>query len=285
MRAEQLIGTGAQTLGINSRRAQPFCEQRREAGNAKMQKEREQWQVERFKTSCPEFPQGCIVPNEEPDFLIEEYGAMFGIELVGLYRADSDNRLPRQALESLRKQIVERAQRLYEEAGGPELWVSVHFSPYANLGKSRIPDLADRLEKIVVAANVGVDGNVSIQADWDTPDDFPEEIDSIHIRRLQILTKGFWTVPGAAFVPECTLDEVQRVIDKKNKRVASYRNKCDVIWLVIVVDGFALSSTVNFSDEVCEYLYRSDFDRVFIFENAAERSFELKTAIHSNQIL
>lgn len=250
-----------------------------------MQKEREQWQVERFKKSCREFPQGGIVPNEEPDFPIEEYGVMFGIELTGLYRADSDNGLRRQASESLRKQIVDRAQSIYEQAGDPELWVSVHFSAYANLSKSRISDLADRLVKIVTAANVGVDGNVSIEADWDRPEDFPQEIGSIDIRRLEILTRGFWTVPDAAFVPDCSLAEIQQVMEKKNKRVASYRSKCHVIWLVIVVDGFALSSTMNIPDEVREHLYRSDFNRVFIFENAAERSFELKTGIKLSQAL
>ena len=47
------------------------------------------------------------------------------------------------------------------------------------------------------------------------------------------------------------------------------------IWLVIVADGFALSSTVNFPDAIRNHSFTSSFDRVFIFENAAERSFEL----------
>lgn len=253
--------------------ASPFT-----AAHSQMQKEREQWQVARFKNTCPEFPQGEILPTEEPDFLVESSGVKVGIELTGLYRTDSDNKLPRQASESLRKQIVDRAQSLYKEAGGPELWVSVYFSAFESLSKSRVPHIASRLESLVRAANVADDGNVRLEADWDTPD-FHDEINSIHIRRLAILTKGFWNVPDAAFVPDCEPNQIQELIDKKNKRLTSYRNYCDVIWLVIVVDGFALSSTVNFREAVRNHSFTSDFDRVFIFENANERSFELR--VHS----
>jgi hypothetical protein len=57
-----------------------------------MQKERERWQVARFKNTCPEFPQGEILSTEEPDFLVESSGVKVGIELTGLYRTDSDNK-------------------------------------------------------------------------------------------------------------------------------------------------------------------------------------------------
>jgi hypothetical protein len=244
-----------------------------------MRKDRELWQVERFKETCPEFPAGEIVSTEEPDFLVNASGVSFGIELTDLYRTDSDNKLPRQASESLRKQIVERAKKLYDESHGPELWVSVYFSAFESLSKSRVPDIANHLVTIVRAADVEVDGNVQVEADWDTSD-FPEEINSIHIRRLSLLTKGFWNAPDAAFIPDCEPDQIQEIIDKKNKRITSYRNRCDVVWLLIVVDGFALSATVNFTESVRNHSFASSFDRVFIFENAAERSFEL--SLHSS---
>jgi hypothetical protein len=242
-----------------------------------LQKDRERWQLERFKISCLDFPFGAISPGEEPDFLIGGGSGVVGVELTALYRTDSDDTLPRHASEGLRDQIVKRAQRIYEDSSGPELWVSVHFSPYAKLRKSLVPGLATKLARIVAGTNVGMNGSVSLEDDSDAPGS-PEEISMINIRRLQVLTKGFWTSPDAAFVPDCEPKEIQQIIDKKNKRVASYLRKCQTIWLLIIVDGFALSSTVNLPDATRSHVYRSGFNRTFVLENAAERSFELKTA-------
>src|SRR6266540_4856916 len=242
-----------------------------------LQKERERWQLERFKISCVDFPSGLITPGEEPDFLIGGGSGVVGIELTDLYRTDSDDRLPRQASEGLRDQIVKRAQRIYERLSGPEVWVSVHFSPYAKLRKSLVPGLATKLATIVAAAGLGVNGNVNLEDESDAPG-FPDEFSMFNIRRLQVLTKGFWTAPDAAFVPDCEPNEIQQIIDKKNKRVPSYHRKCQTMWLLIVIDGFALSSTVNVPDATRIHVYRSGFDRTFVSENAAERSFELKTA-------
>jgi hypothetical protein len=248
----------------------------REMNKKGLKKDRERWQLERFKISCLDFPVGTITPAEEPDFLIGGGSGVVGVELTALYRADSEDQLPRQASEALREEIVKRAQRLYQEGPGPELWVSVHFSPYATLRKSLVAGLAAKLATIVTAANVGINGNVELEDDSDAPG-FPQEFSTVNIRRLQVLTKGFWTSPDAAFVPDCEPKEIQQIIDKKNKRVPSYLRKCQTIWLVVVFDGFALSSTVNLPDEIPKYVYKSGFDRTFIFENAAARSFELKT--------
>jgi hypothetical protein len=239
-----------------------------------MKKELERWQLERFKETCPSFPQGEIIESERPDFLIENSAGKFGIELTQLYRNDSDTALPPQATESLRKQIVDRAHGLYKEAGGPPLWVTVYFSLVSELRKSLVPELANRIADLVAATPVGIDSRIELEADGDVPD-FPDEIDSIHIRRLPILTEGFWNTWSVGFIPTYGPDQLQKIIDKKEKNISSYLDRCEAIWLVIVVGGFAISSTVNFGDDVYNQSYTSAFDRVFVFENAGEKSFEL----------
>ena len=240
-----------------------------------MKKELERWQLERFKRTCHTFPQGDIINSEEPDFLIKSSPVTVGIELTQLYRSDSDTKLPLQATENLRKQIVDRAQGLYNEGGGPPLWVTVCFSLVSQLRKSLVPELAARIAHLVAATHVCIDDRIELEAEWHLLN-FPDEIDSIHIRRLPILTEGFWNTWSSGWVPTYNPDQLQKIIESKEKRIPSYRGRCNLVWLVIVVGGFAISSTVNFANSVYNHSYTSGFDRVFVFENAGEKSFELK---------
>jgi hypothetical protein len=241
----------------------------------KMKKELERWQLERFKKTCPSFPQGEIIESERPDFLIENSAAKVGIELTQLYRSDSHTALPPKATESLRQQVVDRAHSLYKETGGPPLWVTVFFSLVTVLRKSMVTELASRVADLVTAVDADMNARIKLEAESDASD-FPDEIDSIHIRRLPILTEGFWNTWGVGFIPTYNPDQLQEILDRKEKSISSYRDRCDATWLVIVVGGFAISSTVNFADSVYNHSYTSSFDRVFVFKNADEKSFELK---------
>jgi hypothetical protein len=241
----------------------------------KMKKELERWQLERFKKTCSSFPEGKIIESERPDFLIDTSAGIVGIELTQLYRSDSHTALPPKATESLRQQIVDRAHGLYKETGGHPLWVTVFFNLASELRQSLVPELASRVADLVTAAHAGMNARIKLEAESDTSE-FPDEIASIHIRRLPILTEGFWNTWGVGFVPTYNPDQLQKIIEKKEKSISSYRDRCDAIWLVIVVGGFAISSIVNFEDDVYHHSYTTAFDRVFVFKNAGEKSFELK---------
>jgi len=207
--------------------------------------------------------------------LVENSVGKVGIELTQLYRSDSHTALPPKATESLRQQIVDRAPGLYKETGGPPLWVTVFFGLGSELRKSMVTELASRVADLVTAADASMNARIKLEAESDVSD-FPDEIDSIHIRRLPILTEGFWNTWGVGFIPTYNPDQLQEILDRKEKSISSFRNRCDATWLVIVVGSFAISSTVNFGYSVYNHSYTSAFDRVFVFKNADEKSFELK---------
>lgn len=207
--------------------------------------------------------------------MVENSAGRVGLELTQLYRSGSHTALPMKATESLRQQIVDRAHGLYKETGGPPLWVTVFFSLVSELRKSMVTELASRVADLVTATHAGMNARIELEAESDASD-FPDEIASIHIRRLPILTEGFWNTWGVGFIPTYDPDQLQEILDRKEKSLSSYRDRCDATWLVIVVGGFAISSTVNFADSVYNHSYTSAFDRVFVFKNADEKSFELK---------
>jgi hypothetical protein len=241
-----------------------------------VQKERERHYLERFKTTCSGFPAGTMRAHEKPDFLVEAVEGIVGIELTELYRSDSEARIPRQASEALREQCIRQAETICSNDARSQLYVSVYFSHWIHVRKSAIAALSARLAELVQSANTDVDSSIVLENDGET-NGFPEEVDSIHIRKLPSALKGFWNAPSVGWVPDCSSEEIQEVIDKKSRRVIDYLRHCNSIWLVIVIDGFRISSSFNLPKKIRNHHYRSDFDRTFILNNVTPNSFRLST--------
>ena len=241
-----------------------------------VQKERENYYLDRFQSTYSDFPAGTIRATEKPDFLVEADNGFVGIELTELYHSDSEARIPRQASEALREQCIRRAESICMNDARSQLYVSVYFSNWIHLKKSIIPALSARLAELVQSVNVDVNCSIMLEDDGET-DGFPEEVDSIHIRRLPAVIRGFWNAPNGGWVPDCSSEQIQETIDKKNRRVIDYRRHCNSIWLVIVIDGFRISSSFNLPRATRNHDYRSAFDRTFLLSNITPCSFRLIT--------
>ena len=73
-----------------------------------------------------------------------------------------------------------------------------------------------------------------------------------------------WQSPRAAWETLVSVQEIQKVIDEKNKKLADYRKNCKGIWLAIhnrLEAGF-----YAISDEAKQFSYKHDFDRIFWIE-------------------
>jgi hypothetical protein len=68
-----------------------------------------------------------------------------------------------------------------------------------------------------------------------------------------------------SFVPTLNPQQIQEILDGKNSRCAAYRNKCDKIWLVIVMNRFSASSFAMIPDGIAEHEYAHKFDAAFFF--------------------
>ncbi len=237
-------------------------------------KDRERHQLETFKAKFSEFPTGTIVPGEEPDFLVENRGRLVGIEVTEFYRGTPANEMPRQASESLKNQIVERARSIFEENGGPFLIVYVYFGFHIELRKNRVAELASKLAIIVSDNPVNVGETIVLENQWDDLSYFPQEFISIDILRPFEVTQPLWAVPDADVIPKFSIEAVQQVIDKKNVLTPAYRKRSQELWLLII-HGFTLSSTFEDEREVLGHTYSSDFDRIFLFDMFSRTPIEL----------
>jgi hypothetical protein len=141
--------------------------------------------------------------------VVEGQRLIVGIELTELYRTPEPNQQPRQAGESLRKQIVEQACSIHASKGGPPLDVSVHFSMNQEWSKKRVRELAAKLAQLIYN-NPPLEGqNRWLQNPWHDPTYFPYEIDSIDVRRYAWIAKPHWSSPVADFMPQVSKDEIQ----------------------------------------------------------------------------
>jgi hypothetical protein len=236
------------------------------------QKQRERYQLERFKAVFKDFPEGEIIDGAddgtEPDFFVASPKALLGIELTELYRQAEANKPPMQAGERIRKQIVDRALNIFEKSGGPSLDVSVHFGLNEDLRKDRVADLAAKLANVISAHlnHFGEYTHTWLQNPWTNKDVFPFEIDLISVMRIAGKTPSHWSCPESSCIPEFSEIDIQKAIDKKEDRIASYRHRePQAIWL-LVIRGLGMSSTFDLAAHATQHNYVFGFDRVFLFD-------------------
>jgi hypothetical protein len=88
----------------------------------------------------------------------------------------------------------------------------------------------------------------------------------------------FWGVGRGDAVPDlASVQIIERIQDKETK-LGKYRSRCSKIWLLIVEDGFAPSSYFVISNGLKKQIYKSSFDRIFLFRNFSREVIELNVA-------
>jgi hypothetical protein len=239
-------------------------------------KDIERWHLCRFEEAYSEFPSGVVHPGERPDFRVQGDRTV-GIEITQLFREVPEGGQSLREIEQLRVMITDRAGDRFLTSGGPPVDVSVNFSEHAKLTKALIPSLAERLAALVQAKLPEPDQYVFVEYDWVNRDIFPEEIVCVRIARFSHRDWSVWQPTNAGYIPGIEPRHMQAAIDRKAPDVTTHRRTCEEVWLLVVADGFGISSTFTLSDVAQQHTYRSPFDRTIYFENFSKRAFDLKT--------
>jgi len=86
-----------------------------------------------------------------------------------------------------------------------------------------------------------------------------------------------WEVMEPGFVSIGFIPELQAAINKKNKKKNEYLRRCDRCWLLIVADRTKADQKFEFTPEMQEYVYESEFEKTFFLEIAQKFITELNT--------
>lgn len=234
------------------------------------QNEREQYShILRFKESLSDFPEGTLCFADNPDVLVKTPAGIWGIEHTRLYRGSMKEQ------ESLEQKIIDRAKKMYVSSGAPSLYVTVSFDSNFRLTVKDIDLIAANLNDIVCRYIPNVGENFELEGWKFIPRRFSPAITTIFINRPYPSCELSWDVERGGVVPDLASDQIRETIQGKEPKLGDYLSRCSKVWLLIVADGFAPSSDFSSSDEVKKQVYKSSFDRIFLFRNFSCEAFEL----------
>jgi hypothetical protein len=225
----------------------------------------------------PDFPPGDLILAEEPDFLIRTPTHTIGVELTELYRPRVEGQQPLQETEQLRRRVCERAQCEFEKSGRPSLLVFVSFNSAQRLIARRVPQLVEELTSIVGSLDLQAGEEHDVGAEWDSKAALPDEVSRLRVWRPPRKMTVTWQASSVGIVATCEADHVLPVVSKKEQRLPAYLRNASEVWLIIVADGFSISSTFEAPnpDRVGEI--ETGFQRVYYFDNFRRKVVQLQT--------
>jgi len=213
------------------------------------------------------FPEGEILPNERPDFLVETIRGRVGIELTEYHVQESGKSRGSQmrAREATEDEVLRRAAEQYRSKDLPLVAVRVTWHPHEAFGRRRTAELAaDLVRKYLPEPH----HSVTIRRHrHPAARNLPEDVASLYILRRQSISKSSWTPVRAAFVPTIVPPDLQGILRKKEARVPSYRRHCREVWLLVVARGLEPSTFGDVGREVKGHRFESGFDRVFLLHH------------------
>ncbi len=75
---------------------------------------------------------------------------------------------------------------------------------------------------------------------------------------------------------ENPINELQKCIDNKNKKIDTYRTKANKCYLLIYIPGTGYANYYHFDKEFFYYKFNSKFDQIFLYEENTNKTIVLK---------
>jgi hypothetical protein len=220
-------------------------------------------QLELLRRVLPDFPVGLLEWQETPDCIVRGESKKIGIELTTYHHTPPLGERSFTEVRSLTSWIVELAHRKFMDAGGPPLYVNVHFRNEPPVSKSNAQSIADALASAIQQTNKPLcidEGRMPVP--WEL---LPEEIASVGVAASVDGKDRLWSAGAGAWQIPLQAADVQAIVERKSKMHAKARAKCEEVWLVIATDMWR-AAPVEFSDSVAEQVFSGPFDRAIWFE-------------------
>ena len=239
------------------------------------QEEKEWSHLLAFREALPDFPEGSIDKHQRPDFRVTSPSGILGIEHTRIYQKSEGRGIPQQARERYMTQITVQAEELYDSRDNPGVIVYPSFSSGAHLNARNVDKLAEKLAAVVERNIPAMGQTATLRQTWRPRSSLPRQFRSVRIIRLNDPSVNFWRPPMGGWIPDLPSSYVQERIDDKNAKISDYREQCDAVWLLVVIDGSRPSSFFDISEDTLQHEYDSLFDRTYLFNFQTEAAHEL----------
>ena len=193
---------------------------------------RERAHFEAFRAAYSDFPLGIVESAQQPDFtVVTEAGERLGIEHTEYLVMDAeagDSYLKMR--ESLQEKVTSRARQAYEARGLPPVEVRLYWLWHQEIAPSRVDCLAEALAA-AVAAYVSAEGSITLESTGLADSPIPDELAALMVGRGDWIRQNCWASSRAGYVLTIAPSEIQRILDRKETRVAEYKKTCSRVWL------------------------------------------------------
>ena len=259
-------------------------------------KEYEKWLVEQAMQVCPSlFPLGELIEHERPDLLLKAASETIGIEVTQLFQlSQKRGKFTPQGYDSEVAKVVCLAKERYREMGGTPVNVHVYPTTFGGgkINKSRMADSlacfvkrhyrAGQTTSFSWRSGITVNSheqcrlvtcNQCIRRCIETPEGFT--YGSMFPPSEHLPDDKWWVGSGLVNVPQLNYKDVESTIKQKNEKLAGYRTSTDRVWLLVAIDLFPMSASLEVPRSVEAWSFSSDFDKVLLYSREDTRVFEL----------
>ncbi|MHC4224917.1 MAG: hypothetical protein ACYSUN_13065 [Planctomycetota bacterium] len=212
-------------------------------------KETELFYLQRLVSLGVSLPEGELAFSESPDFVLTSLSSgTLGIEITELFQThESSDGSSRQAQKSMREDVLQLAREINDRSGERPVHAAVFFNRSTRLTKRRVQPLAHELADIIGEARVPPGHPRRFEVGDRGGPALPPEVDEINVTNVGGSDSPRWSALEAVAIPILTPIEIQSRIDKKLDSVASYKERCDTVWLVLAIGSYPLSKEFRIS--------------------------------------
>jgi len=224
---------------------------------------------------------GQIIDNRinkgGPDFLVYSTNKIIGIELTRIFQDSTPRRINFQTSDSISNDILFRIRDLMIQKELIHFQINLSFFINEKMTKKKREIFAKKIFTIINKNIHRNDPHITIENDFEDLDNFPETVDSITIIRVTKLKQPFVTTSRYGLVQKDMIKLLTEAVNKKEKKISSYKKKSDEQWLLIHTDALGSGSFFSPSKESIEHKYISSFRKAFFLNSFDQEVFELKS--------
>lgn len=211
--------------------------------------------LEIARRQYPWFPPGEIVDNEKPDFLLIDGEHRTGIEVTQLFQPPKHgSRFPPHEVSRFHQRVMATAEHLSQTLR--PLDVLVYFSYRHHMND---PDGSARaLVEFVRSHAAGT---------YQMSDGIPHGFSVVRIAEPLANQVPRWRCLDSGETLLVTHEMLDGIIRRKNRRVRTYVEKVDRVWLLIGSSFAQFASNFSVPQDVVNWSFDFEFDRVLLLSS------------------
>lgn len=209
--------------------------------------------------------------SESPDFIINLDGKRIGIELTELMEENS-GQSSLAAKYSLEDKIAKSARIKFDLRSDKRIMANLQIIDNLRLSSNKIDNVAGEIAEILFKTTKNFPNVLS--HDHEITENLPKDILNIYFGITPFMTESQFSVMRGKWTGSFDLNDLNRVIDKKDKNISAYKKKVDQLYLLII-EGFVPNSWYG-PFTMTGSTTKNSFDKIFLLKIMSRQLFEIK---------